>query len=196
MRTVIFALVVDRKELDQVDESKLLLIQSLRPEPEAVMTATTPRVEKQEQTKRSSQNKKSRVRVVDLESPSDVVYGQVETAATPTLNTMAISIPEGGTGQPPFLLLHQVGSSPSAHSVDSQDVNISMVSDVSSANGKHSTFNVPEMRQMLLDLTEKKNKLEEAKAALQLQLHGVQLENQDLSDRVKTMEQQNTEFAR
>jgi len=195
---VIFALVVDRKELDQVDQSKILMMQSLRPEPEAVRTVRVSEIppEQGPTTKRNNQNKKSRVRVVDLEENTNVHHGQVETAATPTFaNTMAISIPEDGTGRPSLLMAQHIGSSPSVKSLDSQDA--LMVADSSSVgNNKHSALNLSEMRQMLLDLTEKKNKLEETKAELQLQLHGVQLENQGLEDRLKAAEQQNTETTR
>ena len=48
----------------------------------------------------------------------------------------------------------------------------------------------------LLDLIEKKCLWEESKSSLQLQIHDVQLEKQDLQDRFKVMEQQNTELLR
>ena len=174
---MIFALVVDRKELDHVDEQKMLFIQSLRPEPEAVKTTRAEPHE--EKTKR---NKKSKIRVVDLESE------EVENVST-TLNTVAISIPESGSK--PSLLLNHIGSSPSVQSiqsVDSQDVHLN--------DSKHSTLNLSEMRQMLLNLTERKNQIEEIKSSLQHDLHGMQLENQDLKDRLKISEQQNAEYVR
>lgn len=193
LRSVIFALVVDRKELDLVDESKQLLIQSLRPEPEAVMTAA--RVDKVQQPKRQQPNstKKTRVRVVDLEGD---VRGQEETAATPVLiNSMAISIPENGSSRP-SLLLHNLAGSPGVESLDSQSDAAQLSSGDSSNSKQSAALNLSDMRQMLLDLTEKKRKLEEAKASLQLQLHGSQLEKQELEDRLKSSEQQNTETTR
>jgi hypothetical protein len=185
LRSVIFALVVDRKDLDHVDEQKLLLIQSLRPEPEAVKTTRiTEHVE--DKTKR---NKKSKVRVVDLESDEEMKKC-VEEIST-TFNTVAISIPESGSR--PSLLLNNIGSSPSVQSIqstDSQDVQLLNDSKNSSS------LNISEMRQMLLSLTERKNQVEEAKSSLQQELYEVQLENKDLKDRLKISEQQNTEFVR
>ena len=184
---------VDRKELDQVDESKQLLIQSLRPEPEAVKIAT--RVDHNDR-QRQPQNttKKSRVRVVDLEGE---VNGQVETAATPTVfNSMAICIPSENGSSRVSLLLHNVAGSPGVQSVDSQSDGAQLSSGDSSTSKQSSSLNLTDMRQMLLDLTEKKVKLEETKASLQLQLHGVQLEKQELEDRLKASDLQNTENTR
>lgn len=164
---------VDRKELDQVDELKKLMIQSLRPEPEAVKVTNS----EQEQTKR---NKKLKVRVVDLESD-----GETEKPST-TFNSVAITIPQSGSL--PSLILQHTGSSPSVKSIDSQDAHVN--------ESKPSTMNLSEMKQMLLDLTDKKCQLEDSKSALQLQLHGVQLEKQDLQDRLKVIEQQNLELLR
>ncbi|XP_032777046.1 sorting nexin-29 isoform X1 [Daphnia magna] len=173
LRSVIFALVVDRKELDLVDESKKLMIQSLRPEPQAVKMAIT----EQEQVK---PKKKSKVRVVDLESD-----GEVEKPAK-SFNTAAITIPQSGST--PSLIFQHTGSSPSIKSIDSHDAQLT--------ESKRSTMNLSEMKQMLLDLTEKKIQLEDSKSSLQLQLHGVQLEKQDIQDRLKTAEQQNMELLR
>lgn len=170
---MIFALVVDRKELDLVDDSKKLMIQSLRPEPQAVKMPIT----EQEQIKRK---KKSKVRVVDLESDDEV-----QTLAK-AFNTAAIAIPQGGST--PSLIFQCTGSSPSVKSVDSNDAQLTET--------KRSTMNLSEMKQMLLDLTEKKIQLEDAKSSLQLQLHGVQLEKQDIQERLKSTEQQNVEFLR
>lgn len=170
---MIFALVVDRKELDLVDESKKLMIQSLRPEPQAVKMAIT----EQEQVK---PKKKSKVRVVDLESD-----GEVEEPAK-SFNTAAITIPQSGST--PSLIFQHTGSSPSIKSIDSHDAQLT--------ESKRSTMNLSEMKQMLLDLTEKKIQLEDSKSSLQLQLHGVQLEKQDIQDRLKTAEQQNMELLR
>lgn len=170
---MIFALVVDRKELDLVDESKKLMIQSLRPEPQAVKMAIT----EQEQVK---PKKKSKVRVVDLESD-----GEVEKPAK-SFNTAAITIPQSGST--PSLIFQHTGSSPSIKSIDSHDAQLT--------ESKRSTMNLSEMKQMLLDLTEKKIQLEDSKSSLQLQLHGVQLEKQDIQDRLKTAEQQNMELLR
>ncbi|XP_046649805.1 sorting nexin-29-like [Daphnia pulicaria] len=174
LRSVIFALVVDRKELDQVDESKKLMIQSLRPEPQAVKMP----VAEQEQTKRK---KKSKVRVVDFESDDEE-----DEKPAKAFNSAAITIPQSGST--PSLIFQHTGSSPSIKSVDSQDAQL--------AETKRSNMNLSEMRQMLLDLTYKKTQLEEVKSSLQLQLHGVQLEKQDLQDRLKVAEQQNGEYAR
>lgn len=177
LRSVIFALVVDRKELDHVDELKRLMIQSLKPEPQAVKMAAQATTE-QEQTKR---NKKSKVRVVDLDC-DDVV----EKPATAFSNSVAITIPPSGST--PSLMLQQTGSSPSVKSVDLQDDRL--------LESKRPAMNLSEMKQMLLDLTDKKCQLEESKSSLQLQLHGVQLEKQDLQDRFKVVEQQNMEVLR
>lgn len=174
LRSVIFALVVDRKELDQVDESKKLMIQSLRPEPQAVKMP----IAEQEQTKRK---KKSKVRVVDFESDDEE-----DEKPAKAFNSAAITIPQSGST--PSLIFQHTGSSPSIKSVDSQDAQL--------AETKRSNMNLSEMRQMLLDLTDKKTQLEEVKSSLQLQLHGVQLEKQDLQDRLKVAEQQNGEYAR
>jgi len=173
LRSVIFALVVDRKELDQVDESKKLMIQSLRPEPQAVKMP----IAEQEQTKRK---KKSKVRVVDFESDEE------HEKPAKAFNSAAITIPQSGST--PSLIFQHTGSSPSVKSVDSQDAQL--------AETKRCNMNLSEMRQMLLDLTDKKTQLEEAKSSLQLQLHGIQLEKQDLQDRLKIAEQQNGEYAR
>ena len=185
LRSVIFALVVDRKDLDQVDEQKLLLIQSLRPEPEAVKTSRiTEPVE--DKTKR---NKKSKVRVVDLESDEEIKKSTEEISTT--FNTVAISIPESGSR--PSLLLNHIGSSPSVQSIqstDSQDVHL-----LNDSKNSYS-LNISEMRQMLLSLTERKNQVEEVKSSLQQELYEAQLENKDLKDRLKISEQQNAEFAR
>lgn len=164
---------VDRKELDQVDELKKLMIQSLRPEPEAVKLTST----EQEQTKR---NKKLKARVIDLES--DVEPEKPQTA----FNSVAITIPQSGSLA--SLILQHTGSSPSVKSIDSQEGHLT--------ESKPSTMNLSEMKQMLLDLTEKKCQLEDSKSTLQLQLHGVQLEKQDLQDRLKVVEQQNLELLR
>lgn len=172
MRTVIFALVVDRKELDQVDELKKLMIQSLRSEPEAVKTATI----EQGNAKRS---KKLKARVVDLESDDASEKPAI------TYNSIAITIPQSGSL--PSLLLQHTGSSPSVKSIDSQDSHL--------AESKPS-MTLSEMKQLLLDLTDKKRQLEDSKSSLQLQLHGVQLEKQDLEDRLKISEQQNAELQR
>lgn len=173
---------VDRKELDQVDETKRLMIESLRPEPQAVKIKT-PHNE-QELTKR---NKKSKIRVVDLESDEDV-----EKPATP-ISSVAISIPQ--SGNIPSLQLRSpfqpTDSSPSVKSVDSQDAQQQVVD-----SSKASSMNLSEMKQMLLDLTEKRTQLEDSKSSLQLQLHGTQLDKQDLQDRLKTVEQQNVELLR
>ena len=171
---MIFALVVDRKELDQVDESKKFMIKSLRPEPQAVKMAIT----EPEQTKRK---KKSKVRVVDLESDDEE-----DEKPAKAFNSAAITIPQ--CGSTPSLILQHGGSSPSVKSVDSQDAQL--------VETKRSNMNLSEMRQMLLDLTDKKTQLEDAKSSLQLQLHGIQLEKQDLQDRLKIVEQQNDEYAR
>lgn len=183
---MIFALVVDRKDLDHVDEQKLLLIQSLRPEPEAVKTTRiTEPVE--DKTKR---NKKSKVRVVDLESDEEIKKCTEELSTT--LHTVAISIPESGNR--PSLLLHHIGSSPSVQSIqstDSQDVQL-----LNDANKSSSSLNISEMRQMLLSLTERKNQVEEIKSSLQQELYEAQLENKDLKDRLKLSEQQNAEIFR
>ncbi len=174
---MIFALVVDRKELDHVDELKRLMIQSLRPEPQAVKLAAQATTE-QEQTKR---NKKSKVRVVDLDCDDGV-----EKSATAFSNSVPITIPQSGST--PSLMLQQTGSSPSVKSVDSQDDRL--------VESKRPAMNLSEMKQMLLDLTDKKCQLVESKSSLQLQLHGVQLEKQDLQDRFKVVEQQNIEVLR
>ncbi len=174
LRSVIFALVVDRKELDQVDESKKLMIQSLRPEPQAVKMP----IAEQEQTKRK---KKSKVRVVDFGSDDEE-----DEKPAKAFNSAAITIPQSGST--PSLIFQHTGSSPSIKSVDSQDAQL--------AETKRSNMNLSEMRQMLLDLTDKKTQLEEVKSSLQLQLHGVQLEKQDLQDRLKVAEQQNGEYTR
>ena len=181
LRSVIFALVVDRKELDHVDELKRLMIQSLKPEPQAVKSikmATQANTE-QEHTKR---NKKSKVRVVDLDC--DEVVEQPATAFNS--HSVAITIPQ--ISSTPSLMLQHAGSSPSVKSIDSQDDRF--------GESKRPAMNLSEMKQMLLDLTDKKCQLEESKSSLQLQLHGVQLEKQDLQDRFKVMEQQNTELLR
>jgi hypothetical protein len=149
------------------------MIQSLRPEPQAVKMAITD----QEQIKRK---KKSKVRVVDLESDEE------DEKPTKAFNSAAITIPQSGST--PSLILQHSGSSPSVKSVDSQDTQL--------AETKRSNMNLSEMRQMLLDLTDKKTQLEDAKSSLQLQLHGIQLEKQDLQDRLKIAEQQNDEYAR
>ena len=181
---MIFALVVDRKELDHVDEQKLLFIQSLRPEPEAIKTKFSTGDQVKPIEDKTKRNKKSKIRVVDLESEIEV-----ENMST-TFNTVAISIPESGSR--PSLLLNHIGSSPSVlsiQSVDSSDVHLH-------EHSKHSTLNLSEMRQMLLNLTERKNQIEEIKSSLQHDLHGMQLENQDLKDRLKISEQQNAEYVR
>lgn len=175
LRPVIFALIVDRKELDQCDELKLFFVQSVRPEPKAIM----PKPTMIEPVKRV---KKTKVRVVDLET-DDVETEKV----TSSFNTIAISIPEN-SHEMPSLKLHCVGSSPSMQSIDSQDVPCSEL--------RHSSFNSSEMRLMLLDLTEKKNQLEEVKSSLQLQLHEVQVENQEVTECYKTMEKKNEELNR
>lgn len=173
LRSVIFALVVDRKELDLVDESKKLMIQSLRPEPQAVKLANS----EQEQVKRQ---KKSKVRVVNLENDGE------EDKPQETCNTLAITIPQ--SGNTPSLLLQHSGSSPSVKSVDSQEAPFTEI--------KHSNMNFSDMRQMLLDLTNSKCHLEESKSSLQLQVHELQIDNQDLQDRFKAVEQQSTELLR
>ena len=76
LRSVIFALVVDRKELDHCDELKQFFAQSVRPEPEAILPIVA-----NEPIKRP---KKSKVRVVDLDTEA--------TEALESLKSIAISI--------------------------------------------------------------------------------------------------------
>lgn len=175
LRSVIFALAVDRKELDQVEESKILLIRSLKPEPEAVKPVQT---ESTAPTAPKS-SKKTRVRVVDLEEDED--------KEKETSYTVAIAIP--GAEDIPPVVLPIVASSPSVKSYDSQDAH-------SYEAARQSSLSPSELRQMLLDLTEKKNQLEETKLKLQQQLGERNLENSELKERCKSLEQQYDEANR
>lgn len=172
---------VDRKELDQVDEAKRLMIESLRPEPQAVKIRSLPN--EQEQTKR---NKKTKIRVVDLESENDVEKPSLH------FSSVAISIPNSNNMLPSLQLQPPIdGSSPSVKSVDSQDAQQQIAESI-----KPSSMNMSEMKQMLLDMTEKRSQLEDSKSSLQSQLHAVQMEKHDLQERLKVIEQNNTELMR
>lgn len=89
----------------------------------------------------------------------------------------------------PSLVLPIIASSSSVKSFDSHDAQ-------SYDAAKQSTLSSSEMRQMLLDLTEKKNQLEETRLKFQQQLHEREFENQELKDRYKSLEQQHNETSR
>lgn len=162
LRSVIFALVVDRKELDHCDELKQFFAQSVRPEPEAILPIVA-----NEPIKRP---KKSKVRVVDLDTEA--------TEALESLKSIAISIPQSGQEMPSLELDH-VGSE------QSNDSHTDL---------KHSTLSLPEMKQLLLELTEKKNQLEEEKSCLQDRIGEVEHENREVTSRLKTTEDRMVEL--
>lgn len=162
LRSVIFALIVDRKELDQCEELKQFFAQSVLPEPEAILPIVA-----NEQIKRP---KKSKVRVVDLDCEA--------TEALESLKSIAISIPHS-VNEMPSLELDHVGSE---HSIDSQ------------IDLRHSTLSLPEMKQLLLDLMEKKNQLEEEKSCLEVRLSEVEHENREVNNRLKTAEDRTVEL--
>lgn len=194
MRGVIFALSVDRKELDQVDESKQLMIQSLQSEPKAVL----PKPSNNRPT--TAVCKKSKVRVVDLDGDADEATSNSgsssgsssgnNNASTTTSRTLSITIPEGR--KPSLMLLNPPSedSALSSRSCDSHDVPLT------NNDSKHSTLSVFEMKQMLLDMTDKKRVLEEEKSVLHLQVHGLMLEKQQLDDRAKAAELHNSQLTK
>jgi len=162
LRSVIFALIVDRKELDHCEELKQFFAQSLQPAPEAILPVMA-----NEQIKRP---KKSKVRVVDLDCEA--------TEAVESLKSIAISIPQSGHEMPSLELDH-VGSE---QSIDSQ------------TDLKHSTLTLPEMKQLLLELTEKKNQLEDEKSCLEVRLGEVEHENRQVANKLKTAENHTVEL--
>ena len=195
---MIFALVVDRKELDQVDEQKQLLIKSLRPEPQAVMPSKPSNHPSSDVIKTQpvpqQPSKKSKVRIVDLEGDEEseeTCQGKVEEAVE-LFATASISIPDNGKKPSLIFPAQAMGSSPSVQSFDS----IPEFCPLNDSKHLTSTLNPSEMKQMLLDLTDKKNTLEEQKSSLQVQLNDCKLENRQLKDQLNVTEQQISELTK
>ena len=193
LRSVIFALVVDRKDLDLIDETQTLLIQSLQPEPMAVL----PKPSSSQQPNKTT--RKSKPRIVDLEgdesvqdigAAAEIVDRRVQSSSssTPAI-TIIPSIGESGRSNPSLVI--NVGS---VQSSDSQDTDVSPA--VVGQWQNQSTLNLVEMRQMLLDLSERNTALEQHKYSLEVQLENLQSTNKQLNNHVSSIQEQNNELAK
>jgi len=166
LRSVIFALVLDRKELNHCDEFKPFQL-----EPEAVVR---PKPASEQSQSHSQQTKvKSKVRVVDLDC----------SAESTDCKSIAINIPQSAD-EMPSLKLYDAGSGCSVKSIDSQE----------STGRCHSSLNLSEMKQMLIDITDKKNRMEEEKCCLEVKVNAIVLEKQQSEDKLRTLEEHNVEL--